>query len=147
MGDTDFSSARILVVDDMKMNVALLERILTRAGYRRLRGVTDPRLVVEVYDEFRPDLILLDLHMPHLDGFAVMDQLRSRLDGVYMPILVVTGDPAPEVKRRALSAGARDFLTKPFDRVEVELRIRNVLEARFLYLELERIRAGRRATG
>jgi putative two-component system response regulator len=130
--------AHILIVDDQRPNVRLLERILEQAGYTTTRGTTDPREVVELFDEFQPDLVLLDLHMHHMDGYAVMEALKTRIPvSAYFPILVVTADITPEAKRRALSAGARDFLSKPFDTTEVLLRIKNLLETRFLHLQLQ----------
>ncbi|OLB93162.1 MAG: hypothetical protein AUH30_20660 [Candidatus Rokubacteria bacterium 13_1_40CM_68_15] len=133
----DLNEARILVVDDEIANVRLLERLLKQTGYHNLVTTTDPRQVRALYDELQPDLILLDLMMPHLDGVAVMGQL-SIPEGAYVPILVLTADVTMEAKQRALAAGAKDFLTKPFDRVEVLLRIKNLLDTRFLYLELDR---------
>jgi len=133
------AAANILIVDDEPANVRLLERLLGQAGYRNLRGTTDPKQVTGLYTEFVPDLILLDLMMPELDGIAVMEALQPKIpEGAYLPILVLTADANVETKRRALGAGAKDFLTKPFDRMEVLLRIRNLLDTRFLYRELER---------
>jgi putative two-component system response regulator len=133
------TDARILVVDDERVNVVLLERILQQAGYTNVKSTTDSTQAAALYDEFEPDLILLDLHMPGLDGFAVMEQLDGRIqDDNFLPILILTADIRPEIKRRALSAGAKDFVTKPFDRTEVLLRIQNLLETRFLYLRFER---------
>ena len=130
-------NARILIVDDQEANVQLLERILGRRGYTNLRRLTDSREVAAVYNEFRPDLLLLDLHMPHQDGFTVMDGLKALIPpGSFFPILVLTADITPEAKQRALSIGAKDFLTKPFDPIEVLLRIENLLETRFLHLAL-----------
>lgn len=127
----------ILIVDDEDANVRVLERLLDRAGYQNLRSTSDPREVEDIFLEYDPDLILLDLHMPHLDGFAVMEMLREHIGPeTYLPILVLTGDPDREVKERALSAGARDFVTKPFDSTEVLLRIQNLLETRCLHQEL-----------
>jgi len=129
------TDARILVVDDERVNVVLLERILEQDGYRNVKSTTDSYQAAALYDEFEPDLVLLDLHMPGLDGFAVMEQLAGRISGdSFLPILILTADIRPEVKRRALSAGAKDFVTKPFDRTEVLLRIQNLLETRFLHL-------------
>jgi putative two-component system response regulator len=129
------TDARILVVDDERVNVVLLERILEQDGYRNLRSTTDAHEAATLYDQFEPDLVLLDLHMPGLDGFAVMDQLADRISReTFLPILILTADIRPEIKRRALSAGAKDFVTKPFDRTEVLLRIQNLLETRFLHL-------------
>jgi putative two-component system response regulator len=132
------TDARILVVDDERVNVVLLERILQQAGYTNVKSTTDSTQAA-LYDEFEPDLILLALHMPGLDGFAVMEQLDGRIkDDDFLPILILTADIRPEIKRRALSAGAKDFVTKPFDRTEVLLRIQNLLETRYLYLRFER---------
>lgn len=131
------TSARILIVDDEESNVRLLERLLDRAGYDNVIGTTDARQAVPMYSEFAPDLVILDLMMPHMDGFEVMQELsRFMADGAYVPILVLTADVAAEAKLRALSMGARDFLTKPFDHDEALLRIRNLLEARSMYLRL-----------
>src|SRR5215211_4618996 len=131
-------SARLLLVDDEASNVRLLERILHRSGYSHVRGMVDSRDVERIVDEFQPDLILLDLHMPHMDGFAVLKQLAPRVMGAgYVPVLMLTGDATPEAKRGALSLGAKDFVAKPFDASEVLLRIRNLLETRMLYRALE----------
>src|SRR6266850_5924132 len=137
MGKADPAQARILVVDDEPANVRLLERMLTDAGYRQVRSTTDSRQVLALYGEFQPDLILLDLMMPHLDGIGVIRELRIPED-VFLPILVLTADATSEAKKRVLEAGAKDFLTKPFDRLEVLLRIKNLLDTRNLYLDLER---------
>lgn len=139
--------ARILIVDDQSPNIRLLERLLTTAGYHRLYSTTVPEQVAGLVEQVGPDLILLDLHMPGLDGFGVMEQLRSRLaEERYLPILVVTADLSVEVRQRALGAGARDFLNKPFDAVEALLRIRNLLTTRFLYLQLDKHNRGLEAT-
>jgi putative two-component system response regulator len=133
------TDARILVVDDERVNVLLLERILGQQGYTNIRSTTDSYQAAALYEEFEPDLVLLDLHMPGLDGFAVMEQLGSRTPSdTFLPVLILTADIRPEVKRRALSAGAKDFVTKPFDRTEVLLRMQNLLETRFLHLRLDR---------
>ena len=128
--------ARILLVDDHEEIVEILTLLLERAGYRNVRSTTDPREVLGLYREFEPDAVVLDLHMPHLDGFQVMEELcRWIPEGTYLPIVVLTADLTPEARLRALSMGARDYLTKPFNETEVLLRIRNVLESRFLYLK------------
>jgi len=137
MGKADLTKARILVVDDERANVRLLERMLADTGYQQVRSTTESRQVLGLYSEFRPDLILLDLMMPHLDGIAVIQQLEIPED-VFLPILVLTADATTEAKKRALEAGAKDFLTKPFDRLEVLLRIKNLLDTRILYLDIER---------
>ncbi|HKP51371.1 MAG TPA: response regulator [Chloroflexia bacterium] len=133
-----FQSAQILIVDDQEANVRLLDRILKRAGYTSLVSTTDSREVATLFTKFQPDLILLDLMMPHLDGFQVLELLRPLIPaGSYLPILVLTADVSGESKQRALSIGARDFVTKPFDPGEVLLRIKNLLETRFLHLQLQ----------
>ena len=130
--------AHILIVDDQPANVLLLEKMLRGAGYLNLRSTTDSRETLSIFTEFRPNLILLDLLMPHLDGVAVMETLRPQIpDSTFLPILVLTADTTPEAKLRALSAGAKDFLTKPFDRTEVLLRIQNLLETRLIHRQLE----------
>jgi DNA-binding response OmpR family regulator len=130
-------TARILVVDDEEVNVILVERILNRAGYSNVAVTTDPRQVVQLFRESEPDLLVLDLHMPHLDGFEVMDRLAAVVpEETYLPILVLTADATPAAMHRALSMGARDFLLKPFDAIEVVLRIRNLLETRMLHRQL-----------
>lgn len=136
--DETLKTARILIVDDQEANVRLLERILQRAGYTNLQSTTSARQVLPLYNNTPPDLILLDLRMPHLDGFGVMRQLEPQIPpGTYLPILVLTADITAEAKQQALGNGAKDFLTKPFDPTEVLLRIRNLLETRFLHLQLQ----------
>ncbi|MBI2973070.1 MAG: response regulator [Armatimonadetes bacterium] len=111
-----FKSARILIVDDEPANVRLLERLLQQAGHTHLRSIQDPRQAAAAVGEFQPDIILLDLQMPHLDGLAVMKQLQPHFGpGTFLPILVLTADTNPQTKREALAAGAKDFLTKPFE--------------------------------
>lgn len=129
----------VVIVDDTPANVTLLMRLLAGSGVDKVHGFTDPREALAHCARSMPDLVLLDLHMPHLDGFAVMESLRNMvpLDG-YLPVLVLTADVNVEVRERALVAGAKDFLTKPFDRTEVLLRVANLLETRALYRRLER---------
>lgn len=130
--------ARILIVDDEQSSVRLLERMLERAGYTNLHSTTDPRRVNEMVSEAEPDLILLDLMMPDLDGWEVLDRLRTLVpQNSYLPVIVLTGDTRPEPRLRALVAGAKDFLAKPFDQFEALLRIHNLLEARFLFRQLQ----------
>ena len=130
-------NARILIVDDQDANVLLLERLLATAGYKNFMSTKDPRQVLPLFGKFQPDLILLDIMMPHLDGYSVMQQICPRVqDGDYLPILVLTADTNTEAKRKALAMGARDFLHKPLDATEVLLRIKNLLETRFLHLHL-----------
>src|SRR5690349_6237708 len=132
-----FKNARILIVDDEPVNVELLRRLLERAGFSRLESTNDSRQAADLYIKFRPDLILLDLHMPHRDGLEVMDELNQIAEASYLPILMLTGDDTPEAKREALSRGAKDFLNKPFHSDEVLLRIGTLLETRFLYLQIQ----------
>ena len=116
----------------------MLRTLLAQAGYTDVRGITDAREAVAAFQEFAPDIVLLDLVMPHLDGFGVMAQLRPLLpSGGFLPILVLTAEITPEVKRRALTEGAADFLSKPLDTIEVLLRIRNLLQTRAFYLQLQ----------
>jgi len=136
--DERYLNAPILIVDDQEVNLRLLELVMQQAGYNQIALTTDPREVVPLFTSFKPDLLLLDLHMPHLDGYAVMEQLKPHLSpDTYFPILVLTADITSEAKQRALTMGARDFLVKPFDITEVLLRIRNLLETRFLHLQLQ----------
>ena len=128
---------RLMIVDDEEANVVMLKSILHRAGYTQFTALRDPREVVKRFHACRPDLLLLDLHMPHLDGFAVMAALKPLIpEGEYFPILMLTADGRTETKQAALSSGARDFLSKPFEAEEVRLRIRNLLEARRFHLRL-----------
>jgi putative two-component system response regulator len=139
MPDWPLDEASILVIDDQESNLHILERMCRGAGYERIRTISDPRQALEAFEEAKPDLVLLDLVMPHLDGFEVMAQIRARVQREeYLPILVLTTDVSPESRQKALSIGAKDFVNKPFDRGEVELRIRNLLETRFVYRELRR---------
>lgn len=138
MNDLRLPDARILIIDDQEGNVLFLEGLLEQGGYRSWRSLREPRAAAAVCAEFRPDLVLLDLLMPDLDGFGVLEQLAPYLAAqVYLPVLILTVDITPESKRRALAAGARDFLAKPLDAVEVLLRVKNLLETRFLYLQLQ----------
>ncbi|MDP1548302.1 MAG: response regulator [Anaerolineales bacterium] len=136
MLDKTLKNAHILIVDDQEANIDLLVGLLEKTGYTDLKSTSDSRQVVTLFGEFQPDLILLDLMMPHLDGFQVMEELRSLTPpDSYLPILVLTADFSAETKRRALSGGAKDFLTKPFDLTEVALRVNNLLETRYLHLQ------------
>lgn len=132
------TSSRILIVDDQESNVALLEGILQEEDFTSFRGVTDAREALPAFIEYVPDLILLDLQMPFLEGFEVMKQVRACLSpNDFLPIVVLTADITTEAKRRALVEGAQDFLTKPFDVIEVLLRIKNLLKTRSLHLQLQ----------
>ena len=131
-------TSRILIVDDQPQNVLLLERTLHTAGYMHLLSITDSREVLRAFSEFRPDLVAMDLRMPHVDGFDLLKQLRSRVaSGGFVPVLILTADCSRKAKQEALSLGAKDFLTKPIDVAEALLRIYNLLETRWLYSELQ----------
>jgi putative two-component system response regulator len=136
-----FAKMKILIVDDEPLNVALLEDLLSENGYTRIRAITDSRVALEACREFEPDLILLDLMMPHPDGFEILESLRAGDRRIFLPVIVLTADINEETKRRALRAGATDFLLKPFDHLEVLLRIANLLETRRLHLQLDLERA------
>jgi putative two-component system response regulator len=132
-------AARLLIVDDEPANVLMLERLLELAGYRNVDSTTDPTRVEALYSERRPDLILLDLHMPVLDGFAVMQRLTRLIDADdYVPILVLTADTTQQSKHAALRGGANDFITKPIDHVELLARVGNLLDTRLLHLQIRR---------
>src|SRR5438045_1928556 len=135
----DILSAKILIVDDHEANVLLLERILRGASYTGVTSTTDPRQVCDLHRQNRYDLILLDLQMPGIDGFQVMEALKAIETDSYLPVLVITAQP--EHKLRALKAGARDFVTKPFDLPEVLMRVHNMLEVRLLHLETRKLHA------
>jgi two-component system, cell cycle sensor histidine kinase and response regulator CckA len=131
-------SGRVLIVDDQPPNILLLERTLRQAGFTNMRSTTDPHAVLPIFAEFQPDILLLDLHMPGKTGFEVMEQLKGIVGNeTYLPILVLTADVSAAMKQRALACGAKDFLTKPFDLMEVVLRIKNLLETRILHLQLQ----------
>jgi DNA-binding response OmpR family regulator len=130
---------RLLLVDDEPVNIALIQGVLATAGYTQVRAVGDSRQVASVSREFRPDLVLLDLVMPWLDGYAVLEQLRrEQAPGSFLPVMVLTADETESAKQRALGAGATDFLVKPVERTECLLRIRNLLRTRRLHLDLAR---------
>ena len=127
--------ARILIVDDQKYNVLLLEQILQDEGYTNYASTTDPTQVCDLHSKNCYDLILLDLHMPVMDGFEVMKALKKIGSDDYLPVLVITAQP--DHKMNALATGARDFVSKPFDIFEVRMRIRNMLEVRLMHKQLE----------
>jgi putative two-component system response regulator len=132
---------KILIVDDEPANVALLEEILVENEFTRFESVTDSKKAFDVCQNFQPDLVLLDLMMPPPDGFTILERLRAETYETFLPIVILTADTAEETKRRALDAGATDFLLKPFDHTEVALRIRNLLNSRRVHLLLDNQRA------
>lgn len=132
---TRIFEAHILIVDDQETNISLLEQLLTEAGYKSVTSTMNPQEVCELHRKNKYDLILLDLQMPIMDGFQVMEGLKTNSADAYLPVIVLTAQPGH--KLRALQAGAKDFISKPFDLVEVKLRISLMLEVRLLYKKLE----------
>jgi adenylate cyclase len=135
ISSSDILNGKILIVDDLEANIILLERMLRGAGYTAIETSSDPNRVSELHIKNRYDLILLDLQMPGMDGFQVMEQLKQIETDGYLPVLVITAQP--EKKLRALQAGAKDFISKPFETAEVLARVRNMLEVRLLHREMK----------
>jgi PAS domain S-box-containing protein len=135
LGIPDILGAGILIVDDQESNVSLLEQLLGESGYTCVTSTMNPQEVCALHRKNRYDLILLDLQMPVMDGFQVMEALKTNDADGYLPVIVLTAQPGHKV--RALQAGAKDFISKPFDLVEVKTRIHNMLEVRLLYRKLE----------
>jgi PAS domain S-box-containing protein len=133
--EAEMLDASILIVDDQDANISLLREMLGQAGHTRVSSTTDPQEVCLLHRRNHYDLILLDLQMPNMDGFQVMEALKTNAEDAYLPVLVLTAQPGH--KLRALQAGAKDFISKPFDLVEARTRIRNMLEVRLLYRKLE----------
>src|SRR6476469_8968097 len=129
----DILKASILIVDDKEANVTLLDQMLRGAGYSSISSTSHPREVCELHRKNRYSLIILDLQMPGMDGFQVMEELKTIESDGYLPVLVVTAQP--DLKLRALKAGAKDFVSKPFELAEVLIRVYNILEVRLLHLE------------
>ncbi|MEA2460116.1 MAG: cyclic di-GMP phosphodiesterase [Actinomycetota bacterium] len=131
------TDSHIVVIDDEPVNVRLLQKLLETAGYTNLSLTSDPRSVIALCSEKEPDLVITDLRMPILDGFGLLEQLRTSFpERAYLPILVITADGDRQARERSLGLGASDFLTKPFDRTEVLLRVHNLLETRALHSRL-----------
>lgn len=130
---------RILIIDDELGNVQIFERVLTGAGFSNITSITDSLKAVETYESFKPDLILLDLKMPKLDGFGVMDALKKVETETYLPILVLTAQRDQATRLRALESGAKDFISKPFEMTEALTRVRNMLEVSLLHKEVREI--------
>ena len=137
MGGMELHHKNIVIVDDEEANIVILKGILQRAGYKQIIAFQDARLFFERFHVIQPDLMLLDFHMPHISGFEVMSWIHEQLpEDAYFPVLMLTADSRTEIKQKALSSGAKDFLTKPYDRTEVLLRIQNLLEARHFHQQL-----------
>lgn len=140
MSEDELLSSRILIVDDLPDNLRLLEELLAREGFTQVVSTTEPEQALALHTAFDPDLVLLDLMMPGLSGYAVLEQLeRLRHPQDFRPVLVLTADATSQARRSALSLGAKDFLTKPFDPIEAMLRVWNLLETRLLYKQLRRL--------
>ncbi len=135
IADADIQNASVLIVDDQEVNISLLGQMLREAGYTNVSSTMDAQEVCLLHRRNGYDLILLDLQMPGMDGFQVIEALKTNDADAYLPVLVLTAQPGH--KLRALQAGAKDFISKPFDLVEVRTRIRNMLEVRLLYKRLE----------
>ncbi|WP_228242079.1 response regulator [Porphyrobacter sp. GA68] len=139
----EIQSRRILVIDDEQANVLLLRSLLEREGYREITCLTDPTKALAAYVDLDPDLVLLDLMMPEMDGFQLLEAFaRHDRPDEFRPVLVLTADTTLPARRRALALGAKDFVSKPFDVIEIGLRIANLLETRILY---ERLRISERS--
>lgn len=133
----DLKDSRILIIDDTLANIEVLENLLMMKGYTNVSSISDSTKAMDMIKSFKPELILLDLMMPEMSGFDIMEQLQKEPDGFkLMRILVLTADITPESKKKALSGGASDFLTKPFDLTEVDLRIKNLLYTVYLLSQL-----------
>jgi len=135
MKPIDVQDANILVVDDQEANILLLEQLLREAGYSHITTTSNPHEVCALHRKHKFDLILLDLQIPDMDGFQVMEALKTNAQDPYLSVIVLTAQPGH--KLRALQAGAKDFISKPFDLAEVSMRIHNILEVRLLYKALE----------
>ena len=135
--EKEILSARILIVDDNQANVDLLEAIISDAGYTSVLAITDPREAPNIYKAYQPHLVLLDINMPYLDGYEVMELFKKNEKDSYMPILVLTALQDNMTRIKALASGAQDFLTKPFDKVEALTRIHNMLRIRLLHNQVQ----------
>ncbi|HJR46356.1 MAG TPA: HD domain-containing phosphohydrolase [Actinomycetota bacterium] len=131
-------ASRVLIVDDEESNLVVLEAILEDAGYDNVLCCSDATQTFDLYASFQPDVIMLDLHMSRMDGLGVLEGLNAVSGGDYLPVLIITGDSSQEARERALMAGARDFVAKPFTNNELLLRIKNLLETRQLYLTVRK---------
>ena len=137
MLDLDLKNAKIQIVDDQEANNILLEEFLISQGFFNIATTTDPMEAISLFKSFEPDLVLLDLLMPQMSGYEVLEQLHQLIDkDTYCPVLVLTADMSTSARQRSLARGAKDYISKPFDLIEVLFRIRNVLETRYLYQQL-----------
>jgi len=131
--------ANVLIVDDERSNIAVLNTCLSQSGFKHIKGITDSRQAIQNYNDFNPDIILLDIRMPYFDGFELMEQFKKLNDDPPVPIIVLTAELDSSTRYRALEAGAKDFLTKPFDILEVSLRMANILENQLLNKKLQTV--------
>jgi len=139
MTEAEILNAKILIIDDADANLRLLEALLSKEGFTQVISTSDSTQTLSLFTAFEPDLILLDLMMPELDGYEVLELLSRHIpEDSYLPILVLTADTTITARRKALSLGAKDFLSKPFDTIEAMLRVWNLLETRMLYKKLRR---------
>jgi PleD family two-component response regulator len=147
-GDQELCAAKILIIDDEAADIRVLEWALRQAGFANLLSLTDPTRSRAEFDRFQPDVVLLDLFMPEMDGFAVLQQLGETVAADdFLPVLVLTGNNTTETRNRALKAGATDFLGKPVDYAEVVLRVKNLLLTRFLYRQAQASQARLKTPG
>ncbi|MDG1074228.1 MAG: response regulator [Methylophilaceae bacterium] len=138
MTENEILNAKILIVDDADANLRLLEALLAKEGFSQVISTADSTKTIDLLTAFQPDLILLDLMMPELDGYQVLDLLAKHIPkDTYLPVLVLTADATIDARRKALALGAKDFLTKPFDHIEAMLRVWNLIETRLLYCQLK----------
>lgn len=138
MDEAEILNSKILIVDDADANLRLLEDLLTKEGFHQVISTADSTRAIDLFKAFQPDLILLDLMMPELDGYAILEILSRHIPkDEYLPVLVLTADATIAAKRKVLALGAKDFLTKPFDTIEAMLRVWNLLETRALYRHLK----------
>lgn len=138
MNEEEILSAKILIVDDADANLRLLEDLLAREGFTQVISTAESTRALDIFKAFSPDLILLDLMMPELDGYELLEILSRHIaKDEYLPVLVLTADATIQAKRKALALGAKDFITKPFDTIEAMLRVWNLLETRILYRHLK----------
>jgi putative two-component system response regulator len=131
-------AAHIVLIDDEPINLRWLATLMQQAGFQTITTLTDGRKLAALMDEMPPDLVITDLHMPGFDGFAVLEVLQPQIMQERLPVLMITGDNSADVRHRALASGAKDFVTKPFDSIEVSLRVKNLLETRILFKDLQK---------
>lgn len=137
MLENDILNAKILIIDDQRLHVGLLEDILRKAGYCHIQSSTDPQMAIVLYQEFQPDLILLDLVMPKIDGFCVMEQLKELIRDDQLPVLALSPEKGQDIRLKSLQAGAIDFISKPYEGLEVLIRIHNIIESQLLHKQVK----------